>query len=55
MTNYILAFICFGIVLIVGFLLWQGLSSNPLMPLHVWEDKNFSLVSVPIVGLLGFR
>jgi MFS family permease len=46
-TNYIMAFIGFGIILIIGFVVWQGLSSNPLMPLHVWEDKNFSLVSAP--------
>jgi MFS family permease len=46
LTDYIVAFISFGIILIMGFVFWQGLSSHPLMPLHVWEDKNFSLVSV---------
>lgn len=53
LTDYIVGFICFGIILIIGFVVWQGLSSNPLMPLHVWEEKNFSLVSVAITSLLG--
>jgi len=52
LTDYIIAFVSFGVILIMGFVLWQGLSSNPLMPLHVWEDKNFSLVSVAITPSL---
>ena len=53
-TDYIIAFLCFGIIFIVAFVAWQGLSPNPLMPLHVWEDKNFSLVSLSIVALRRF-
>jgi MFS family permease len=48
-TDHIMAFICFGIILMIGFVVWQGLSCNPLMPLHVWKDKNFSLASAAIV------
>lgn len=41
-----------GVILIGGFIAWEGYCKFPLMPLRIWRDKNFSLVN--IVVLLGF-
>ena len=41
-----MAFIYFGVLLVVGFVIWHGVAPNPLMRLRVWGDRNFSLVGV---------
>ncbi|KAH6714994.1 major facilitator superfamily domain-containing protein [Leptodontidium sp. MPI-SDFR-AT-0119] len=51
-TGYVIAMLVLGIVLMVGFVCWEAFYKYPLMPLHVWKDKNFSLINV--VVLLGF-
>jgi hypothetical protein len=32
-----------GIALIAMFIYWQSVFKHPLMPLHVWQDRNFAL------------
>ncbi|KAK0101214.1 hypothetical protein ONS96_006436 [Cadophora gregata f. sp. sojae] len=51
-TGYVIALLVLGVVLMVGFVGWEAFYKYPLMPLHVWRDKNFSLINV--VVLLGF-
>ncbi|KAH7378172.1 membrane transporter [Cadophora sp. MPI-SDFR-AT-0126] len=51
-TGYVIAMLVLGLVLMVGFVCWEAFYQYPLMPLHVWKDKNFSLINV--VVLLGF-
>jgi len=51
-TGYVIAMLVLGAVLMVGFVGWEAFYRYPLMPLHVWKDKNFSLINV--VVLLGF-
>lgn len=45
-TGYVLALFIVGFFLLVVFLYWQSVATNPLMPLWVWRDRNFSLVCV---------
>lgn len=47
-TGYVLALFIVGFFLLVVFLYWQSVAANPLMPLWVWRDRNFSLVCVSI-------
>ncbi|KAJ5753944.1 MFS multidrug transporter [Penicillium nucicola] len=44
---YVLSLLILGIALISIFLWWQSIYSIPLMPLHVWKNRTFSLASTP--------
>lgn len=41
-----LALLIVGVILLAAFLYWQSIAKHPLMPLWVWKDRNFSLVSL---------
>ncbi|XDG09462.1 hypothetical protein ABKA04_009077 [Annulohypoxylon sp. FPYF3050] len=47
----VIALIVVGIVLLIIFVLWERIYPTPLMPPHIWKDRNFSLII--IVVLLG--
>ncbi|KAJ5674253.1 hypothetical protein N7462_009692 [Penicillium macrosclerotiorum] len=54
-TGYVLALFIVGFFLLVGFLYWQSVVENPLMPLWVWKDRNFSLLMATFcLGFMGF-
>ncbi|MGW3494078.1 MDR family MFS transporter [Streptomyces sp. NPDC001020] len=38
-----------GVVTLVGFVLWQAKAAEPVMPLHIFRNRNFTLMS-----LIGF-
>ena len=40
-----LAMLVLGVVLILGFIAWENYCKYPMMPLRIWKDRNFSLVS----------
>ncbi|KAI1630970.1 major facilitator superfamily domain-containing protein, partial [Biscogniauxia mediterranea] len=42
---HVLALLVVGVALLVIFVFWQTIFPNPLMPPHIWKDRNFSLVS----------
>lgn len=44
-TGYVLALLIVGLFLLAAFLWWQSVATHALMPLWVWKDRNFSLVS----------
>lgn len=46
-TSYVIAMLVLGLVLIGGFVGWEGFTRHPLMPLRIWNDRNFSLVRIP--------
>ena len=53
--NYVLAMIILGFVFIAGFVYWESICQTPLMPLHVWRERNFSiLVAILCLGFYGF-
>lgn len=33
-----------GVLLLVAFAYWETVYSHPLMPPHIWKDRNFTLV-----------
>lgn len=35
-----------GFFLVVAFVVWESYWPHPLMPLHIWKDRNFTLVSL---------
>ncbi|KAI9926682.1 hypothetical protein AWENTII_011301 [Aspergillus wentii] len=54
-TDYVIALLVIGIVLLTCFLYWQSLTAYPLMPLYVWRDRNFSLLMCIFgLGCIGF-
>ncbi|MFB8776598.1 MDR family MFS transporter [Streptomyces broussonetiae] len=42
-----------GVVALVGFVLWEKRAAEPLMPLHIFRSRNFTLMSV-IGFITGF-
>ncbi|KAJ6051281.1 hypothetical protein N7499_010645 [Penicillium canescens] len=54
-TGYVLGLFIVGFFLLVAFLYWQSIAENPLMPLWVWKDRNFSLLMATFcLGFMGF-
>jgi MFS family permease len=54
-TNYVIALLVIGIILIALFIYWQSIFEYPLMPLHVWRDRNFTLLNLILcLGYYGF-
>lgn len=45
-SAHIIAMLIVGCLFLVGFVFWESYWEHPLMPLHVWRDRNFSLVGV---------
>ncbi|KAI0915027.1 MFS general substrate transporter [Ustulina deusta] len=48
---HVIVLIVVGILLLVVFIFWERVFPTPLMPPHIWKDRNFSLII--IVVLLG--
>lgn len=54
-TSYVIALLVVGVVLIAMFIYWQSVFKNPLMPLRVWKDRNFTLLNMILcLGFYGF-
>lgn len=54
-TGYVLALLIVGILLLVGFVLWDLWYPAPLVPMGIWRDRNFSLLlSILMFGYLAF-
>jgi MFS family permease len=54
-TNYVIALLVIGIALIAMFIYWQSVFKHPLMPLYVWQDRNFALLNIILcLGFYGF-
>ncbi|OIJ90625.1 MDR family MFS transporter [Streptomyces colonosanans] len=49
----IMELIGIGVVALVGFVLWQTKAAQPVMPLHIFRSRNFSLMSA-IGFITGF-
>ncbi|RMD39539.1 hypothetical protein DV735_g5600, partial [Chaetothyriales sp. CBS 134920] len=54
-TPYVPALLAIGVVFIPSCVVWQHFCKHPLMPLHVWKDRNFTLlVAALCLGFYGF-
>ncbi|OTB08198.1 hypothetical protein M426DRAFT_317302 [Hypoxylon sp. CI-4A] len=52
---HVIALLVVGIVLLVMFVIWETIFPTPLMPPHIWKDRNFSLIIAVIAfGTMGF-
>lgn len=45
-TPYVIVFLILGVVLIAGFVWWECRIDFPLIPMHIWKDRNFSLLVI---------
>ncbi|KAL7898740.1 MFS general substrate transporter [Trichoderma sp. SZMC 28014] len=53
-SAHVIAMLIVGFFLLVGFVIWERICPNPLMPLHIWRDKGFSfLMPVSIFGVMA--
>ncbi|KAI0525744.1 major facilitator superfamily domain-containing protein [Xylaria bambusicola] len=53
---HVIALIVVGIVLLLVFVFWERNFPTPLMPPHIWRDRNFSLIIVVVVfGNMSFQ
>ena len=46
---HVISLLVVGVTLLVIFVFWERIVAFPLMPPHIWKDRNFSLVSSPIL------
>ncbi|KAH7328302.1 major facilitator superfamily domain-containing protein [Stachybotrys elegans] len=54
-TGHVIAMMILGVLLLVGFIAWESYWPNPLMPLHIWKDKTFSiLLLIANLGMMSF-
>ncbi|KAF4459173.1 major facilitator superfamily [Fusarium albosuccineum] len=54
-SAHIISMLIIGAFLLVGFVYWESRWEYPLMPLHVWKNRNFSLlVLTAILGMMSF-
>ena len=42
---HIVAMLVVGVLLLAAFVYWETVFPNPLMPPHIWKDRNFTFVS----------
>lgn len=54
-TPHVITMLIVGVLAMCAFLYWQSKFKDPLMPLHVWKDRNFSLLVASLcLGYYGF-
>lgn len=41
---HIIAMLVLGVLLLAGFVYWETICPSPLMPPHIWKDRNFTFV-----------
>ncbi|KAI8959004.1 MFS general substrate transporter [Daldinia sp. FL1419] len=54
-SAHVIAMLIIGVALIALFAFWERVFPHPLMPPHIWKDRNFSLI-IPTIALgnMGF-
>ena len=54
-TGYVLALLIVGVLLVVFFVFWDLWYKYPLVPMHIWKDRNFSLcMAILVLGFMSF-
>jgi predicted MFS family arabinose efflux permease len=54
-TDYVIALLVVGVVLMVAFVFWENWYKYPLVPMSIWKDRNFSLVlGILLLGFMAF-
>ncbi|TGJ82330.1 hypothetical protein E0Z10_g6426 [Xylaria hypoxylon] len=53
---HVIALIVVGVLLLVIFVFWERVFPTPLMPPHIWKDRNFSLIIIVVLfGNMSFQ
>jgi len=45
-TPYVLVLLILGILAIIAFVLWENKFQYAMVPMNIWRDRDFSLVSI---------
>ncbi|KAK0627672.1 major facilitator superfamily-domain-containing protein [Immersiella caudata] len=54
-SPHIIAMLVLGIVLLLLFVLWERIYPHPLMPPHIWKDRNFTFIILSCLpGYMAF-
>ncbi|KAK0629615.1 major facilitator superfamily domain-containing protein [Bombardia bombarda] len=54
-SAHVIAMLILGVVLLVVFGFWERVFPTPLMPPHIWKDRNFTLIIMTsLLGFMGF-
>ena len=54
-TDYVLALLIIGVLLMVAFVFWEQWFKYPLVPMSIWKDRNFSLnLAILMLGFMAF-
>ncbi|KAK4550852.1 hypothetical protein LTR36_000432 [Oleoguttula mirabilis] len=54
-TGYVLALLIVGLMLLIGFVLWDLWVEYPLIPMGIWKDRNFSMcLGILVLGFMAF-
>lgn len=54
-TPYVIVLLILGVLMIAGCIYWQSVVKHPLMPLSVWKDRNYTLLTTILcLGFYGF-
>ena len=54
-SAYVLVLLIVGLALIVAFVFWEMRFETPLMPMHIWKDRNFTVVlAILMLGCMAF-
>lgn len=54
-TGYVLALLIVGILLMVAFVFWELWYRDPIVPMSIWKDRDFSLcIGILMLGFASF-
>ena len=54
-TNYVLALLIVGVLLLIIFVFWETWFKYPIVPMTIWKDRNFSLaLAILALGFMAF-
>lgn len=54
-TAYVLTLLIVGIILMIAFVFWELWFDNPIVPMSIWKDRDFSLsLSILMLGFMSF-
>ncbi|OCL12931.1 major facilitator superfamily transporter [Glonium stellatum] len=54
-TPYVLVLLILGILAIIAFIFWENRFKYAMVPMSIWQDKEFSLlIAIMLLGFLGF-
>ncbi|KAL2274757.1 hypothetical protein FJTKL_02736 [Diaporthe vaccinii] len=53
---HIIALLVVGVALLLLFFVWELVFPTPLMPPHIWRDRDFTLIIIVLLlGMIGFQ